>query len=178
MGLLRGFPPSLAILAGKRLVAGSAQVLSRLYHGRAEGPRGLGLRLDGPDASDHPLMAPADSPRTKWRWARIATSDGGTSDRDATAARVRQTSPRRAPSPRRSRSPTAWSPAIWACRWTPWCSAIKLSDTDARLLGETPGAPALMVCSVLRNRRGVPVEQATTIYRADRYSFNFTITKR
>ena len=57
-------------------------------------------------------------------------------------------------------------------------SAIKLSDTDARLLGEAPGAPGLMVCSVLRNRRGVPVEKATTIYRADRYSFNFTITKR
>nr|WP_256128084.1 GntR family transcriptional regulator [Arthrobacter sp. SDTb3-6] len=57
-------------------------------------------------------------------------------------------------------------------------SAIRLSDSDARLLGETPGAPGLMVCSVGMNRRGTPVEKATTIYRADRFSFNFNITKR
>jgi hypothetical protein len=48
VGLLRGFLPSLAILAGKRLVAGSAQVLSRLYRGRPERPRRLGSPLDGP----------------------------------------------------------------------------------------------------------------------------------
>lgn len=54
-------------------------------------------------------------------------------------------------------------------------SAIRLSETDARLLGETPGAPGLMVCSVGRDETGAPVEKITTIYRSDSYSYTIDV---
>lgn len=56
-------------------------------------------------------------------------------------------------------------------------SALRLNAADARLLGETPGAPALMVCSVGRNDLGQPVEKITTIYRSDSYSYVIDVNK-
>jgi GntR family transcriptional regulator len=54
-------------------------------------------------------------------------------------------------------------------------SAIRLGEADARLLGEAPGAPGLMVCSVGRDAAGHPVEKITTIYRADSYSYTIDV---
>lgn len=54
-------------------------------------------------------------------------------------------------------------------------SAIRLGDTEARQLGEEPGAPGLMVCSLGFDGTGRPVEKITTIYRSDSYSFTIDV---
>lgn len=54
-------------------------------------------------------------------------------------------------------------------------SAIRLTEADARLLGEEAGAPALMVCSVGCDESGKPVEKITTIYRSDSYSYTIDV---
>jgi len=55
--------------------------------------------------------------------------------------------------------------------------AIGLAGEDAGLLGVPAGSPALRVERVGVDRRGVPIESAVTLYRADRYEFDLTISR-
>lgn len=55
--------------------------------------------------------------------------------------------------------------------------SIALDAEDSRLLEVSHGAPALCVERVSCTRRGRPIEFARTLYRSDRYSFHFAITR-
>ena len=55
--------------------------------------------------------------------------------------------------------------------------AIGLTGEDAGRLEVTAGSPGLRVERVGVDRRGVPIESAVTLYRADRYEFDLTIAR-
>ncbi|MFC7547884.1 GntR family transcriptional regulator [Plantactinospora sp. GCM10030261] len=57
--------------------------------------------------------------------------------------------------------------------------AATVVDTDqARLLAVAPYSPALRVSRVTYDETGTAVERAESIYRADRYDFRITVTRR
>ncbi|MGH3378995.1 MAG: GntR family transcriptional regulator [Actinoallomurus sp.] len=55
--------------------------------------------------------------------------------------------------------------------------AIGLAGEDADQLEVPAGSPALRVERIGVDRRGVPIESAVTLYRADRYEFDLTISR-
>lgn len=55
--------------------------------------------------------------------------------------------------------------------------AITLNDEDSRLLAVPGGSAALRVERVSSSRRGQLIEFASTIYRADRYTFHIAVTR-
>ncbi|MEO7125378.1 MAG: GntR family transcriptional regulator [Nakamurella sp.] len=55
--------------------------------------------------------------------------------------------------------------------------SVSLTAADSKLLQVDVGAPALCVERLGCSRRGSPIELAQTLYRSDRYSFRFPITR-
>lgn len=55
--------------------------------------------------------------------------------------------------------------------------AIVLDDRAARMLQQPDGAPALLVAHTFSAERGVPVQRAESIYRADRYELYSTVRR-
>lgn len=55
--------------------------------------------------------------------------------------------------------------------------AVNLPAEQARLLDQAVGAAAIRVVRVSFSDRGRPVEHATTIYRADRYTFDVVVAR-
>jgi len=55
--------------------------------------------------------------------------------------------------------------------------AVNLPAEHARLLDQAVGAAAIRVVRVSFSDRGRPVEHATTIYRADRYTFDVVVAR-
>ncbi len=56
--------------------------------------------------------------------------------------------------------------------------ARKASATEARLLRETRGAPLLTMLRTAYDHTDRPVEYGSHVYRASRYSFEFTLAAR
>lgn len=55
--------------------------------------------------------------------------------------------------------------------------AINLDAPQARLLDEAVGAAAMRVDRIAYDERGTPLEAALTVYRGDRYSFDFVVDR-
>ncbi len=55
--------------------------------------------------------------------------------------------------------------------------SVALNNEDSFLLEVSPGTPALCVERVSCSQRGKTIEFAQTLYRSDRYSFHFAITR-
>ncbi len=56
--------------------------------------------------------------------------------------------------------------------------AINLDADQARLLDQAVGAAALQVQRVACDERGTPLEAAMTVYRGDRYGFDFVVDRQ
>lgn len=56
--------------------------------------------------------------------------------------------------------------------------AINLDAAQARLLNQAVGAAALRVQRVACDERGNPIEAAETVYRGDRYGFDFVVDRQ
>ncbi|CAN5134268.1 GntR family transcriptional regulator [soil metagenome] len=55
--------------------------------------------------------------------------------------------------------------------------ATVLDPREAKMLAVPPYSPALVVTRVTYDGAGVPVERALSLYRADRYDFQLTVTR-
>lgn len=55
--------------------------------------------------------------------------------------------------------------------------SVPLDSADSKILQVNVGSPALCVERLGCSRRGSPIEFARTLYRADRYSFRFPVTR-
>lgn len=56
--------------------------------------------------------------------------------------------------------------------------ATVVDARQARLLGVAPHSPALVVSRVTYDGKGTPVERGNSVYRADRYDFQLSVTRR
>ncbi len=66
---------------------------------------------------------------------------------------------------------------VLVTRATQSVDAVNLDHTQARHLDQAVGAAALRVTRVSYSDRGLAVEHAETIYRADRYSFEIVVSR-
>lgn len=55
--------------------------------------------------------------------------------------------------------------------------SVELGESDAALLGVSPGAAGMRVCRTGLDDRDRPVEATTSVYRADRYDIRFTVRR-